>query len=107
MLSRPITMQVVDSLATPQGGAIGMSKLVNVERAIYVLVGFTGVSKAAAPIGARAKTILVNGGGVGPDLAGLHAVFLEHHPAGKYRDCRACALADDETDQAYRRDLYR
>ena len=68
-------MQAVDSLATPQGGAIGMSKLVNVDGAVYVLVGFTGVSKAAAPIGARAKTILVNGGGVGPDLAGLTPYF--------------------------------
>lgn len=75
MLSRPISMVAVDSLATPQGGAIGMSKLVNVNHAIYVLVGFTGVSKAAAPIGARAKSILVNGGGVGPDLAGLTPYF--------------------------------
>lgn len=75
MLSHPVVMQAVDSLATPQGGAIGMSKLVNVDGAVYVLVGFTGVSKAAAPIGARAKTILVNGGGVGPDLAGLTPYF--------------------------------
>lgn len=75
MLSRPIVMNAVDSLATPQGGAMGESKLVNVDHAIYVLVGFTGVSKAAAPIGARAKSILVNGGGVGPDLAGLTPYF--------------------------------
>ena len=75
MLSHPVVLRAVDSLATPQGGAMGMSKLVNVNRAIYVLVGFTGVSKAAAPIGARAKTILVNGGGVGPDLAGLTPYF--------------------------------
>jgi ABC-type branched-subunit amino acid transport system substrate-binding protein len=75
MLRRPIVMKAVDSLATPQGGAIGMSRLVNVDRAIYVLVGFTGVSKAAAPIGMRAKSILVNGGGIGPDLAGLTPYF--------------------------------
>lgn len=75
MLSRPLKLVAVDSLATPQGGAMGESKLVNVDHAIYTLVGFTGVSKAAAPIGARAKSILVNGGGVGPDLAGLTPYF--------------------------------
>jgi branched-chain amino acid transport system substrate-binding protein len=71
MLQRPLELRSEDSQGTPQGGAIGMTKLVNVAHAIYVLVGFTGVSKAAAPIGARAKVILVNGGGVGPDLSGL------------------------------------
>ncbi len=75
MLSRPIVLRAEDSQGTPQGGAVGMSKLVNVDHAIYVLVGFTGVSKAAAPIAARAKVILVNGGGVGPDLAGLSPYY--------------------------------
>ena len=75
MLSRPLVLRAEDSEGTPQGGAVGMSKLVNVDRAVYVLIGFTGVSKAAAPIGARAKVVLVNGGGVGPDLAGLSPYY--------------------------------
>ncbi len=75
MLSRPLVLRPEDSEGTPQGGAVGMSKLVNVDHALYVLIGFTGVSKAAAPIGTRAKVVMVNGGGVGPDLAGLSPYY--------------------------------
>lgn len=70
-LKRPIVLRTQDSQSTPQGGAVGMSKLVNVDRAICVLTGITGVIKAAEPIGTRAKVMMLNGGGVGPDLAGL------------------------------------
>jgi branched-chain amino acid transport system substrate-binding protein len=75
LLGRPIEIHSQDSQATPQGGAVGMTRLVNVDRAPYVLLGFTGVSKAAAPIGERSKTVMVNGGGVGPDLASLSPYF--------------------------------
>lgn len=74
-LKAPIVVKVEDSQSTPQGGAIGMSKLANVERAPYVLVGLTGVSKAAEPIATRAKVMLMNGGAVGPDLAHLSPYF--------------------------------
>lgn len=75
MLQRPIELRAQDSQGTPQGGAVGMTKLANVDRAPYVLLGFTGVSKAAAPIGTRNKTVMINGGGVGPDLAELSPYF--------------------------------
>ncbi|QRG06959.1 ABC transporter substrate-binding protein [Xanthobacter dioxanivorans] len=74
-LSQPIVLKAQDSQSTPQGGAVGMSKLANVDRAPYVLVGLTGVAKAAEPIATRAKVVMVNGGGVGPDLAGLSPYF--------------------------------
>ena len=74
-LSRPVELRAEDSQGTPQGGATGMTKLVNVDAAQWVLVGFTGVSKAAAPIGLRAKVVMVNGGGVGPDLSGLSPLY--------------------------------
>ncbi len=74
-LKRPIELRAEDSRATPQGGATGMTKLVNVDEALWVLIGFTGVSKAAAPISERAKVVTVNGGGTGPDLAGLSPYF--------------------------------
>lgn len=74
-LKQPIVLKAEDSQSTPQGGAVGMTKLVNVDSAPYVLVGLTGVSKAAAPIATRAKVMMVNGGGVGPDLAGLSPYF--------------------------------
>jgi ABC-type branched-subunit amino acid transport system substrate-binding protein len=75
LLKKPIELKAQDSLATPQGGATGMTRLASVDEASYVLIGFTGVSKAAAPIGERAKVVMVNGGGVGPDLASLSPYF--------------------------------
>ncbi|MBS7792942.1 ABC transporter substrate-binding protein [Roseococcus sp. SDR] len=75
MLRRPLRLQAEDTQALPQQGVIGMTKLVNVDRANYVMVGFTAVSKAVAPVGDRAKTVMVNGGAVGPDLAGLSPFF--------------------------------
>lgn len=74
-LKKPIVLKAQDSQSTPQGGAVGMSKLANVDRAPYVLVGLTGVAKAAEPIATRAKVLMMNGGGVGPDLAGLSPYF--------------------------------
>jgi len=74
-LKRPIDLRAVDSQGSAQGGAVGMARLANVDGAPYVLIGFTGVSKAAAPIGDRAKVVMVNGGGVGPDLATLSPYF--------------------------------
>ncbi|MBR0673253.1 ABC transporter substrate-binding protein [Neoroseomonas soli] len=74
-LRRPMRIQAEDTQALPQQGVIGMTKLVNVDKAHYVLVGFTAVSKAVAPVGDRAKTVMVNGGAVGPDLSGLSPYF--------------------------------
>jgi ABC-type branched-subunit amino acid transport system substrate-binding protein len=75
LLKRPVRLQAEDTQALPQQAVVGMNKLVNVDRSPYVLVGFTAVSKAVAPIGDRAKVVMVNGGAVGPDLAGLSPYF--------------------------------
>lgn len=75
MLRRGMRIQAEDTQALPQQGVIGMTKLVNVDRAHYVLVGFTAVSKAVAPVGDRARTVMINGGAVGPDLSGLSPYF--------------------------------
>jgi branched-chain amino acid transport system substrate-binding protein len=80
LLKSPIEVRTQDSQATPQGGAVGMTRLATVDKASYVLLGFTGVSKAAAPIGDRNKVLMVNGGGVGPDLATLSPYFINIIP---------------------------
>lgn len=64
-----------DSQARPQPAVIVMNKLVNVDKVPYVLTALTGVSKAISAIGERTKTVTVNGGGVGPDLAELGPYF--------------------------------
>jgi ABC-type branched-subunit amino acid transport system substrate-binding protein len=75
MLSKKLAIQFEDSQATPQQGVVAMTKLVNVEKVPFVLSAFTGVSKAIAPVGDRAKVVSVNGGGIGPDLAELGDYF--------------------------------
>jgi len=75
MLKEPLQIVYEDSQGLPMPGVVGMNKLVNVEKAPYVLTGYTGVSKAVAPIATRTKTVVVNGGGVGPDLARLGDYF--------------------------------
>jgi branched-chain amino acid transport system substrate-binding protein len=64
-----------DSQALPQQGVLAINKLVNVEKVSYVLSAFTGVSKAISTTADRTKTVAVNGGGVGPDLAQLGQYF--------------------------------
>lgn len=80
LLKRPVELRAQDSQATPQGGAVGMTRLANVDKSPFVLLGVTGVAKAAAPIGTRNKVVMVNGGGVGPDLAGLSPYFFNVIP---------------------------
>ena len=75
MLSKKLVMLIEDSQATPQQGVVAMNKLVSVEKVPYVLSAFTGVSKAIAPVGDKAKVVSVSGGGIGPDLAELGDYF--------------------------------
>lgn len=75
MLSKKIELRFEDSQALPQQGVIGMNKLVNVDKVSFVLSAFTGVSKAIAAVGDKAKVVTVNGGGIGPDLAQLGDYF--------------------------------
>ncbi|WP_323000339.1 ABC transporter substrate-binding protein [Castellaniella sp.] len=83
-LDQPLAIQYEDSQALPQQGVIGMNKLVNVHRVSYVMSAFTGVSKAISTIGARTKTVAINGGGVGPDLAELGPYFWNIIPLANY-----------------------
>lgn len=75
LIDGKLTIQYEDSQALPQQGVIAMNKLVNVAKVPYVLTAFTGVSKAISTTASRTKTVAVNGGGVGPDLANLGPFF--------------------------------
>jgi ABC-type branched-subunit amino acid transport system substrate-binding protein len=61
-----------------------MNKLVNVEKVSYVLSAFTGVSKAISTMATRSRTVAVNGGGVGPDLAELGEYFWNVIPLANF-----------------------
>lgn len=84
MLSEPVAIQYEDSRALPQQGVIGMNKLVNVNKVPYVMSAFTGVSKAISTTASRTKTVAINGGGVGPDLADLGAYFWNIIPLANF-----------------------
>jgi ABC-type branched-subunit amino acid transport system substrate-binding protein len=84
LLSGKLAIQYEDSQALPQQGVIAMNKLVNVAKVPFVLSAFTGVSKAVSTIAQRTKTVTVNGGGVGPDLAELGAYFWNVIPLANY-----------------------
>src|SRR5437667_3979928 len=84
MLSGKLSILYEDSQALPQQGVIGMNKLVNVEKVPYVLSAFTGVSKAISTVAQRTKTVAVNGGGVGPDLAELGPYFWNVIPLANF-----------------------
>jgi ABC-type branched-subunit amino acid transport system substrate-binding protein len=84
LLSGKLSIVYEDSQALPMQGVIGMNKLVNVTKVPFVLSAFTGVSKAIAPLGTRSKTVMVNGGGVGPDLAELGDYFWNTIPLVNY-----------------------
>ena len=84
VLNGTLSVQYEDSQALPQQGVIGMNKLVNVVKVPYVMSAFTGVSKAISTVGARSKTVMINGGGVGPDLAELGPYFWNVIPLANY-----------------------
>ncbi len=75
MLSKKLVLVIEDSQATPQQGVVAMNKLVSVDKVPYVLSAFTGVSKAIAPVGDKARVVSINGGGISPDLAELGEYF--------------------------------
>jgi len=83
-LNGKLVVQPEDSQALPQQGVTVMNKLVNVEKVAYVLSAFTGVSKAISPIAQRTKTVTVNGGAVGPDLAELGPYFWNVIPLANF-----------------------
>ncbi|EJN07633.1 ABC transporter substrate-binding protein [Herbaspirillum sp. YR522] len=119
LLGGKLSIQYEDSQALPQQGVIGMNKLVNVQKVPYVLSAFTGVSKAISTIATRSKTVAVNGGGVGPDLAELGSYFWNIIPLAnvevraiipylvKQRNLKNVVLVyvDDPLGQAIRKEM--
>ena len=84
MLSGMLSIVYEDSAATPQKGVISANKLVNVDQVPYLLSAFTGVSKAIAPVAIKSKTVAINGGAVGPDLATLGDYFWNVIPLADF-----------------------
>jgi branched-chain amino acid transport system substrate-binding protein len=119
LLSSKLVVQYEDSQALPQQGVIAMNKLVNVAKVPFVLSAFTGVSKAISTLAQRTKTVAVNGGGVGPDLAELGPYFWNVIPLANFevramvpylvkeRALKRVALVyvDDPAGQSIRKEL--
>lgn len=65
----------VDHKGVAQGGAQGMSQLVNVRHVPYVISGFASVLLAAQPIAAQHRVLLMNTGGSGTNLVGKSYLY--------------------------------
>ncbi len=83
-LSGKLSVVYEDSQALPAQGVTAATKLVNVTKVPFALSAFTGVSKAVAAVGTRTKTVIANGGGVGPDLATLGEYFWNTIPLANF-----------------------
>lgn len=79
-LPAPLRVLYEDSRALPQPAIVAMNKLVNIERVPMVLSAFSVVTKAVTPIAARRKVMVINGGAVSPELAGLSPYLLNDIP---------------------------
>lgn len=75
-----LKIDYVNSQALPQPAVVGWQKLVNVDRAPYVLSAFSGVTTALGPLATRDHVIQINGGGVSPNLGQLGAYTLNDIP---------------------------
>jgi ABC-type branched-subunit amino acid transport system substrate-binding protein len=84
MLSKKFVIHHEDSQGKPQAAVTAMNKLVRVNGEPVVIVAMSGVSKAVAPIGGREKVVMINGGGVAPDLAKLSPYFFNVIPLVNY-----------------------
>lgn len=116
LLEGQLSISYEDSQASQQQGVIAMNKLVNVAKVPYVLSSVTGVIKATSVIANNSKTVTINGGAVGPDLASLGAYIWNVIPLAQYevramipylvkeRNLKRMVLVyvDDPTGQAIR-----
>ena len=84
MLAKPLTVNFEDSQGQPQPAVTAMNKLVRVSSEPVVLTAMSGISKAIAPIADREKVVVINGGGVAPDLAKLSPYFFNVIPLVNY-----------------------
>lgn len=84
LLPAPLVIDYEDSQALPQPAVIAMSKMVRISDLPVVLTGFSGVSKAIAPIGGRQKVVMINGGASSPDLANLSPYFFNLIPLANH-----------------------
>ena len=80
LLNGKLSIVYEDGQALPQRSVIGMNKLVNVEKVPFVMVSFSGVSKAVSSISAQTKTVTINAGGGSAELSGLGPYFWNVTP---------------------------
>ena len=89
LLDGELKASFADGQANPQASVTSFNKLVNVDGAVAVLSGFSGVMKALAPIANRNEVLVMNGGAASPELRNLGDYVLNNVP-----------LADDQIPQS-------
>lgn len=67
-----------------QRGVLALNKLSGVDKVPFVFTSFTNIISATAPIGGKAKVVMLNGGGTAPTLAGLSPYLFSNVPLENY-----------------------
>lgn len=69
-----------DSQAKPDAGVRALQQAISIEDVPYALTGYSGVSRAQAPVAERNERLLVNVGGASPALSDLSPWFFNAIP---------------------------
>lgn len=69
-----------DSQAKPDAGVRALQQAISIEDVPYILTGYSGVSRAQAPVAERSERVLVNVGGASPALSDLSPWFFNAIP---------------------------
>lgn len=63
---------------------LALNKLAGVDKVPFVFTSFSNVIAATAPVGTKAKVVMMNGGGTAPTLAGLSPYLFSNVPLENY-----------------------
>lgn len=79
-----LKLKAEDHGGVAQRGVLALNKLAGVDKVPFVFTSFSNVIAATAPVGGKAKVVMMNGGGTAPTLAGLSPYLFHNVPLENY-----------------------
>lgn len=67
-----------------QRGVLALNKLAGIDKVPFVFTSFSNIIAATAPVGGKAKVVMLNGGATAPTLAGLDPYLFSNVPLENY-----------------------
>ncbi|WP_284035604.1 penicillin-binding protein activator [Neobacillus sp. 114] len=75
-----LELKIEDTVGEPTTAVNGINKLISVEKVPWIFNSVSNVIMATTPIGEQNKTVMINGGGTSPVLAGLSPYLFSNIP---------------------------